>query len=103
MRTELQKQIEREAKAYAQLKEDDFKDKKHLHRKTLIMYAHMQGATEYAEKWQAAQQRVEQLEKALRDIQQMATFPKTENESGVALYNILKQCNVSLNKSDIDE
>lgn len=35
-------------------------------------------------------------EAALKEIQGKATFPKTENEMGVTIYNILKVCNEAL-------
>lgn len=44
--------IEQQAKDYAQKRCDDFEGKKHLHRKTLLMYAHQAGATEWAGKAQ---------------------------------------------------
>lgn len=87
MTPELQKQIEQEAKEYAQKRCDDFEGKKHLHRKTLLMYAHQSGATGYAEKWQAAEARAERMEKALREIKFKATsaiFPHLPVETVAA-------------------
>lgn len=49
---EISKQIEQKAKAYAQTKFDDFEGKKGIHLKTILMYAHQSGATEWAGKAQ---------------------------------------------------
>lgn len=47
-------------------------------------------------KLQEAQQLVERYEKALKEIQAKCVFPKTENEAGIAIYDILKLCNEAL-------
>jgi hypothetical protein len=65
---ELQKQIEQEAETYAQVRFDETWHKKGLHRKTLLRYAHMDGAKSIADKLAAAEQLIEQMAKALGAI-----------------------------------
>lgn len=65
MNQELQTLIESQAKEYAQQRYDELGNKKYYHRKTIMRYAHMAGAKEWADK-------VERLEKALKLIEQMS-------------------------------
>lgn len=65
---QLKQQIEQEAKDYAQKRHDDLGVQKNLHRKTLLMYAHQDGAQGYAEKLQAAEAKADRYEKALEAI-----------------------------------
>lgn len=65
---QLQAQIEQEAKDYAQKREEVFRGQKHLHRKTLLMYAHQDGAKGYADQLSAATARADRYEKALGAI-----------------------------------
>jgi chromosome segregation ATPase len=46
---EIKEQIENGAKSYAEIKYEETWHKKGLHRKTLLMYAHEDGATEWAQ------------------------------------------------------
>lgn len=64
---QLQNLIEQEAKDYARDRHDQLANKKHLHRKTLLMYAHQDGAKNYAAKWQEAQQRAEIYKTLLKE------------------------------------
>lgn len=65
---EMKIEIMQEGKDYAHNRFSSLKDKKHLQRQTLMMYAYWEGGQAYAEKWQAAEQRAEKYEKALKDI-----------------------------------
>lgn len=64
----LKAQLEQESKDYAQKQYEQFENKKHMHLKTMMYYAHLAGAKEYAEKWQEAEQRALKFEKALNYI-----------------------------------
>lgn len=94
---QLQAQIEQEAKDYAQKRCDDFEGKKHLHRKTLLMYAHQEGAKGYASLWQEAEQRAERYEKALKEIRswELTTGAKIK----VKHLDILKDIMLTVNKA----
>ena len=63
---EVQAQIEKQAKDYAQEKCDDLADKKGLHRKTLLMYAYKTGATEWAI-WKAKYDELKQENSELKN------------------------------------
>lgn len=57
---------------------------------------HRLEATPLDDKLQAAEERCERYEKALKEIKTKCVFPKTENEAGIAIYDILKLCSDSL-------
>lgn len=65
---ELEKQISDEAEAYAQITFDETWHKKGLHRKTLLRYAHQDGAKGYALKWEQAEAMIEKMAKALERV-----------------------------------
>lgn len=66
---QLQKQIEQEG---AQAASMQFHPKWSPDQNTACRITYSQGATEYAKKWQQAQQLVERYEKALKQIEQMS-------------------------------
>jgi hypothetical protein len=66
--------IVQRAKDYAQAKCDDLADKKGLHRKTLLMYAHMAGATEYATKVHEVQGDLDDLKKIVPGYEKALTL-----------------------------
>lgn len=68
MTPDLQKQLERESKTYAQKRYTDLDGKKYLHRETMMYYAHLDGAKSYADKWQEAEERVKEIEQWAADL-----------------------------------
>jgi hypothetical protein len=65
--------LRQKAKDYAQVIHDEIGKKKHFHRKTLMMYAHLDGATEYAIKLHEAQQENEQLRRWKTEAAELLT------------------------------
>lgn len=99
---QLQRQIEQEAEAIAANLNDNNDYQAGVINGTKAGY---EAAGEiYASKWQEEKELRERYEKALKEIQAKAVFPKTENEAGVTIYDILKLCNEALTpKTSNDE
>lgn len=89
---QLQEQIEQEAKSSAA----DFNYYPGSTECEDLESSYTTAATKYGLLYETALARAERAEKALREIKELAVFPKTENESGVAIYNILKICEAAL-------